>query len=438
MEATESAPAAGAHVAEAKPAITYKRHGDKSIWGIFITLCIISVIELYSASSREVAAAGVYGPIMRHCFLLGMGVCIVLLLERLHYKAFFACAWVIAFLSMGMMLYVTLFGESVNGARRSFSHMGITIQPSEFIKLSAVLVIAQIMSKSQRPKAIGVRTQGVVLSAIMVLLFGGLLFKQGLTNTILLMSISMAMIAIGGTELKKMLCVGLVYAVIGGGVVFAKFMSEGDSKAKGDEIATTEQALTTDKRHGTWQARLDRFFSDVPKYEEEITAKNRQEMYSYMAQANGGVFGVFPGNSRETARLPLAFSDYIFSIIIEDLGFVGGVGLLILYLWLLARAGIIAKKCHRAFPVLLVMGMAVMIVLQALFHMAITTGTFPVSGQPLPLISKGGTSIIVTSIAIGAMLSVSRTAVQNGNRQEVKEELNALPEELRAENPVQL
>ncbi len=416
MEATESAPAAGAHVAEAKPAITYKRHGDKSIWGIFITLCIISVIELYSASSREVAAAGVYGPIMRHCFLLGMGVCIVLLLERLHYKAFFACAWVIAFLSMGMMLYVTLFGEIVNGARRSFSLMGITIQPSEFIKLSAVLVIAQIMSKSQRPKAIGVRTQGVVLSAIMVLLFGGLLFKQGLTNTILLMSISMAMIAIGGTELKKMLCVGLVYAVIGGGVVFAKFMSEGDSKAKGDEIATT----------------------DVPKYEEEITAKNRQEMYSYMAQANGGVFGVFPGNSRETARLPLAFSDYIFSIIIEDLGFVGGVGLLILYLWLLARAGIIAKKCHRAFPVLLVMGMAVMIVLQALFHMAITTGTFPVSGQPLPLISKGGTSIIVTSIAIGAMLSVSRTAVQNGNRQEVKEELNSLPEELRAENPVQL
>ena len=300
MEATESAPAAGAHVAEAKPAITYKRHGDKSIWGIFITLCIISVIELYSASSREVAAAGVYGPIMRHCFLLGMGVCIVLLLERLHYKAFFACAWVIAFLSMGMMLYVTLFGEIVNGARRSFSLMGITIQPSEFIKLSAVLVIAQIMSKSQRPKAIGVRTQGVVLSAIMVLLFGGLLFKQGLTNTILLMSISMAMIAIGGTELKKMLCVGLVYAVIGGGVVFAKFMSEGDSKAKGDEIATTEQALTTDKRHGTWQARLDRFFSDVPKYEEEITAKNRQEMYSYMAQANGGVFAC----RRRIRRIP--------------------------------------------------------------------------------------------------------------------------------------
>ena len=98
----------------------------------------------------------------------------------------------------------------------------------------------------------------------------------------------------------------------------------------------------------------------------------------------------------------------------------------------------IAQRCHRAFPVILLMGLAVMIVLQALFHMAITTGTFPVSGQPLPLISKGGTSILITSIAFGMMLSVSRTAVPNGTSQQIKEELNALPEELRASNPVEL
>ena len=110
---------------------------------------------------------------------------------------------------------------------------------------------------------------------------------------------------------------------------------------------------------------------------------------------------------------------------------------MLLYLALLVRAGVIARKCHRAFPVLLVVGLAVMIVMQALFHMAITTGTFPVSGQPLPLISKGGTSILVTSIAFGMMLSVSRTAVQNGTKQEVKEELSSLPEDMRANNPVQ-
>lgn len=122
-------------------AIPYKRHGDKSIWGIFIMLCLISIIELCSASSREVAASGVYGPIMRHFVMLTAGVAIVWYLEKVHYKYFFGLAWIVAFLSIGAMLYVTMFGEIVNGARRSFSICSITIQPSEFIKISAVLVI---------------------------------------------------------------------------------------------------------------------------------------------------------------------------------------------------------------------------------------------------------------------------------------------------------
>ncbi len=154
-----------------------------------------------------------------------------------------------------------------------------------------------------------------------------------------------------------------------------------------------------------------------------------------MAQANGGIIGQLPGNSRETARLPLAFSDYIFAIVVEDWGFLGGMFLLALYLMLLARAGAIASRCSRAFPALLVMGMAVMIVLQALFHMAIVTGVFPVSGQPLPLISKGGSSIIATSIAFGIMLSVSRFAVQNDKRKDVNAEILELPAEVATDNP---
>lgn len=410
-------------------AIPYRRHGDKSIWGIFIMLCLISIIELYSASSREVASAGVFGPILRHCIMLAAGVAIVWSLEKVHYKYFYGFAWLIAIASVASMVYVTFCGEIINGARRSFTLCGITIQPSEFIKMSAVLVVARVMASSQKPKSIGVENRGIILSAFMVLLFGAVLFKQGLTNTILLMAISVAMMVIGGTEWKKLLCVGAIYAVIAGGAMMVK--GDDDKDAAAGEVPEN-----VDRRTGTWMARMERYLSPVPKYEEEITAKNRQEQYSFMAQANGGLIGVFPGNSRETARLPLAFSDYIFAIILEDLGFIGGFFLLMLYLFLLARAGVIARKCHRAFPVLLVMGMAVMIVLQALFHMAITTGTFPVSGQPLPLISKGGTSILVTSIAFGAMLSVSRSAVQNGSRQAVKEELTALPEDLRANNPV--
>lgn len=139
----------------AQPVAEYRHEGDKSIWGIYGFLCLVSIIELYSASSREVASAGVYGPILRHFLMLLAGFGIVWGLSRVHYKYFFGLAWLVAIFSIGSMLYVSMFGEIVNGARRHFSLMGITIQPSEFIKLSAVLVIAKIMARSQKPKGVG-------------------------------------------------------------------------------------------------------------------------------------------------------------------------------------------------------------------------------------------------------------------------------------------
>lgn len=413
-----------------------KRHSDKYIWGIYIWLCIISIIELYSASSREVASAGVYGPIIRHCIMLGAGALIAYGFSRIPYKWFMPLAPIVALVGAGLMLYVMFFGEIVNGARRSITLFGIAIQPAEIIKLASVLMVALIMSRNQMKK--GVRTKGVVWAAILIILFGGLLFQQGLTNFILLMAISCSMMLIGGVQWRKIGVVALCYAVIGGGAFMYKIQDD----ITPDTTETTGlvgEKKAEDDRSGTWVKRIERYLGDsIPKYEKPITAENRQEMYSYMAQANGGVIGVFPGNSRETARLPLAFSDYIFAIIIEDVGLVGGVVLLLFYLALLARAGSIAKQCSRAFPALLVLGMAVMICFQALFHMGITTGVLPVSGQPLPLISKGGTSIMITSAAFGIMLSVSRFAVRNGKRQEIKQELNSLPEELRADNPFQL
>lgn len=143
-----------------------------------------------------------------------------------------------------------------------------------------------------------------------------------------------------------------------------------------------------------------------------------------------------PGNSRETARLPLAFSDYIYAIIVEEMGLVGGICILVLYLWLLARAARIANRCQTLYPALLVIGMAVFITFQAIFHMCIVTGVFPVSGQPLPLISKGGTSILITSMALGIMLSVSRFAARKGQSTEIKEEMKVLDDNVSAANPI--
>ena len=143
------------------------------------------------------------------------------------------------------------------------------------------------------------------------------------------------------------------------------------------------------------------------------------------------------GKSRECSRLPLAFSDYIYSIIVEEWGFVGGIFVMLLYLSLLGRAAMIVRRSKRVLPSLLVIGMASFITFQALFHMAINVGVFPVSGQPLPLISKGGTSIIVISVAFGVMLSVSRTIANYGNKKNKVEETPII-EGLDAENPTEI
>ncbi len=405
---------------------------DRHIWGIYIALVMVSLVELYSASSREISmsgALGIYGPLVRHMGMLSIGLAIMLVLQRIHYRRFLKWIPLFAFVSLVMMLFMLKFGDVVNGARRSISAFGFQIQPSEFLKLSAAAMIALVMALNQQKGS--VRQAGIWISLGIVGLFTVLLMPQGLTNTLLLLAISGSMMVVSGVPIKKMALavaalIAVVAALYGIHLMAIHFGGEGFLG-----------------RLDVWMGRLGQFFdpSGIPDYEKPIDSKNAQEMYGYMAQAHGGIFGVGPGNSREVARLPLAFSDYIYSIIVEETGLIGGLVVLAAYLWLLARASAIASKCYRAFPALLVIAMALVIVYQALFHIAIVVGAFPVSGQPLPLISKGGTSILITSIAFGVMLSVSRYAVRTGDgnqRKDINLELEILPEEARAENPSQL
>ena len=439
MEATVTNPAVA--VAEQTDKYAPVAKGDKHIWGIYIFLIIISVIELYSASSREVAKAGmgVYGTIVRHGLMLLAGFAIIYYLQRTHYRKILKLIIPFTMVSVVMMLYTMLAGEVINGARRSFSVGFISIQPSEFLKISAAMMLAFIMSRTQI-KGGGVTSVGIRLSALIILVFCAMLAPQGLTNTLLLMSISVSMMIIGGVPVKKLMIVLLVYGACFAGYLGYQHLRSSHRAEQAQTEQVYEESQEGGSRVGVWIARLGSYFgTGQPKYEEKMTSENRQEMLGYMAQAHGGVVGVMPGHSRETSRLPLAFTDYIYSIVVEEMGLIGGLFVLILYLWLLARASAIASKCSRAFPALLVIGMALVIVFQALFHICIVTGVIPVSGQPLPLISKGGSSILVTSIAFGIMLSVSRFAVKTGaKKKEITQEIDALPEDMRADNPSQL
>lgn len=418
---------------KAMKAVKSRSKHDPYIWGIYIMLMLVSVVELFSASSTEVRGANIYAPLLRHVMYLGGGLALVLWIQNVHYGYFSRFAWFLAIVSLGMLVFSSVFGQSINGAQRAIHIAGFTIQPAEIVKLTVVILLATVLGRNQRPG--GVSTKGVVTVAVIVIGFSGILWVNGLTNMILLMGVSVSMFLIGGIQWKKLGIVALVYLCAAGAIYTIKDNSE---KATAFEQVAAENgaAVAETKSIGrteTHESRLKNYLKGVGPMD-TVTDKNRQVFYAKMAQANGGLIGKGPGNSRESARLPLAFSDYIYSIVVEDTGFIGGVCLLLLYLFLLARAGQVAYRCSRAFPAFLIMGCAVLIVFQALVHMAIVTGVAPVSGQPLPFISKGGTSVLVMSAAIGVMLSVSRFAVTTKNKKEINEELKALPDDMGAAN----
>lgn len=414
---------------------------DPYLWGIYIAFLVISVVELFSASSTEVTGANVYTPLIRHGVFLVTGFGIVLWLQKHHYAIISKYAWIFAAISLALLVASSFVGIEMNGAQRAIRFAGITIQPAEIVKLSVVCLLSYILGKNQTPG--GVTNVGVITAAVVVVIFGGCLWRNGLTNTILLMAVSICMMMIGGIPMKKLAVVLGVYMICGGALYGIKYVTP--SSTEFDEAKQSQQQLSQVgggvvmggskkiDRTGTQIGRVKRFLKGV-KPDDPIDDSNRQVIFSKFSQANGGLFGQGPGNSRESARLPLAFSDYIYSIIVEDTGFVGGSALLLLYLLLLARAGRIAYKCSRAFPAFLILGCAVMIVFQALVHMAIVTGVFPVSGQPLPFISKGGTSVIVMSAAMGIMMSVARYAAKSGDAKNTRAEKAVLPEEMQAAN----
>jgi len=181
------------------------------------------------------------------------------------------------------------------------------------------------------------------------------------------------------------------------------------------------------KRAYTWVARIERHSDKNEKASKYvITDKNRQEIYGQIAIARGGVFGVLPGNSVERDYLPQAYSDFIYSIIVEEMGLIGGILVIILYLILLFRAGQIATKCSSVFPAILVIGLCLMIVIQTYINMSVATSLIPVTGQPLPLISRGGTSILITCIYFGIILGITR---QIKEELPVEEEAPEMPED---------
>ena len=392
--------------------------GDRVIWIIFMFLCLISAVEVFSATST-LAYQNVnhWAPIGRHASFLVGGFLAVVLLHNIPCHLF--RAGIILFPVSLVMLIVTPFiGISANDAHRWLSIFGIQLQPSEFAKLSLLILIAFLLSKRGRI------TDDQIFKWILLctLVACGLILPENFSTAFMLFGVSFLMMFIGQLPIKKLLkLAGSLLALLVLFLAVLKFTPK-----------TFVQSYMPG-RLATWQARLERFGDDSANYNAAgtyiVTDENYQVTHAKIAIARGGLFGQMPGHGQQRDFLPQAYSDFIYAIILEELGFAGGVFVLLLYIMLLVRVGMIARRCEKPFSKFLVLGCGLLIVVQALANMAVAVSLIPVTGQPMPLVSRGGTSTVISCVYFGIILSISRFGAHIRETDEEEEEhVEATPE----------
>lgn len=405
--------------------------GDKVIWMVLLFLCLISVVEVFSASSTLTYKSQNYlGPIIGHTWKIFVGVGVAILILNVPCRFFKLMTPALLLISIIMLVWVLFFGEKTNDAGRWISLFGLKFQPSEIAKGTMVLVTAQILSAMQREDGADKRAFKYIL--IIVIPFCLLIGLENLSTAALIMAVIFLMMFVGRvplTQLGKLAGMGLFAIVLFIGSIyllgsFDENTSETQTEAivNGEVKKDTKRNTTFLHRFSTWKGRIDKHLSKKPVAPEDYDLdKDAQVAHANIAIVSSNIIGKGPGKSVERDFLPQAFSDFIYVIIIEELGIFGAAFVVLLYIVLLYRAARIASRCENNFPAFLVMGLALMLVLQATFNMLVAVGIAPVTGQPLPLISRGGTSTIINCAYIGAMLSVSRSAKKRNQNMVIKE-----------------
>lgn len=381
--------------------------GDRAIWVIFMFLCLISAIEVFSATSTlAYKSVTHWEPIARHGSFMLCGFVLVLLMHNLPYR-FYTLLTLGALLSVVLLVLLFVPGMAVviNGEPRWMNFFGITFQPSEIAKLSLVGYTAFIMSKRNwfNDRQMFWWIEGAAL------LICGLIFITNGSTSILLFSVIQMMAFFGQVSFARLAKFWGVLVVLVALVCALLY------------VAPESVAQYFPDRMQTMRARIERFFDPAPPVTTSpgkavsIDDEDYQVVHGKIAIASGGIWGKFPGHGQQRDFLPQAYSDFIYAIIIEEMGIAGGLFVLFLYMALLIRVGMIARRCDKLFPKFLVLGCGLLLVVQALTNMAVAVDLIPVTGQPLPLVSRGGTSTIISCAYIGIILSVSRFGANMGN-----------------------
>lgn len=389
--------------------------GDRILGFVVIALMLISVLVVYSSTGSlafRVRGGDTSFYLLKQLFLLVGCYGVILLTQSCHYKYLLSFASFLLLASFGFLLLAKVMGATLNDTDRWIKIFGISFQPSEFAKLAVIIFCARAIAFEQTEKGCD---DNVLLRLLWIIPVLGMIFMENFSTSALLGGICLFMLFVGRLSMRTFM------KIIGGLVVAVALLI-------GVLFLMPEKQLGKVGRLLTVKSRLEAFF--VP------SKANKDDSYqsdqAKIAVARGGLFKVAPGTSVQRNFLPHPYSDFIFAIIVEEYG-LGGAGIvMLLYLIILYRVGVIVRRCTRMFPAMLVTGLGLCIVLQALINMGVCVGLFPVTGQPLPLVSMGGTSLLFTSAAFGMILSVSHTFSEEGEL-EAKEKVKMAGQEVNEE-----
>jgi len=373
--------------------------GDKIVWGILFAFCIISLLAVYSSTGTlafKYQEGNTAYYILRHLSYMTIGLIVVFITHLIPFRYYSRLSQIFLFISVPLLLLTLVMGTSLNQASRwlTLPGLGLTIQTSDFAKLSLIMYLARMLSLKQ--DTIKDFKKTFIPTIIPVIIVCVLILPANLSTALMIFIVSIILMFIGRISIKHISLLGLVGIL--GMTLFILIAPY----------------LHLDGRLKTWKNRIENYISG------DEDEDNFQAEQSKIAIATGGVLGKGPGNSTERNFLPHPYSDFIYAIIIEEYGLIGGVVVIVLYLVLLFRAGVIVRKCDRTFPAFLVIGLVVSLVFQAMINMAVAVNIFPVTGQTLPFISMGGSSLLFSGTTFGIILSVSRSVGKPENEENNK------------------
>ena len=383
--------------------------GDRTIWAIVAVLAIFSFLPVYSASTNLVGVVGkgtTLGYLLKHAMLLILGFVIIYATHKIPYRYFSGLSVLLIPVVLVLLAYTLYQGNTISGINASrwisIPFVGIGFQTSTLASVVVMMYLARYLAKNKEKKI--EFKQSLLQLWLPIGLVLALILPANFSTTAIIFSMVLIIAFLGGYPIKY---IGVILSI--GILTLALFILT--AKAFPDAIKNS--------RIETWSNRIENFSN--PDEEENYQAEKAK-----LAIASGEIQGKGPGKSIQKNFLPQSSSDFIYAIIVEEFGLIGGITLLLLFLGLLFRIVIVATKTESIFGTLLVLGVGIPIIFQALINMAVAVGLFPVTGQPLPLISTGGTSIWMTCFAIGIILSVSAVREEEIDADKKKNDDNPL------------